>query len=180
MRASQRAPGHRLPERPATSQCGTNQSQVKTPVCPRITLDLNQINDVPSFVAVQGISAFTCVVCCHVTSSNNISDFSTVETTLLQNDWFWSNPVHHFLCVSHMKVRRDHRGEPKSPLQAAPVEQPAEQLQGAEGPGGGTPQQPQGEPDAVQQTSETCQHHQSCECISTTSLSLLLLASCFL
>lgn len=63
-----------------------------------------------------------------------------------------------------MKVWRDHRGESKGPLQAAAVEQPAEQLQGAEGPGGGTPQQPQGEPDAVQQTSETCQHHQPRQC----------------
>lgn len=65
------------------------------------------------------------------------------------------------VCV---QVRRDHRGEPKGPLQAATVEQPAEQLQGAEGPGGRTPQQPQGEPDAVQQTSETRQHHQPGEC----------------
>lgn len=84
------------------------------------------------------------------------------------------NPPHHF-CVSHMKVRRDHRGQPQGPLQAAAVEQPAEQLQGAEGPGGGTPQQPEGEPDAVQQTSETCQHHQPRESISATSLSSLFL-----
>lgn len=60
----------------------------------------------------------------------------------------------------HIKVWCDHCGEPKSTLQAAAVEQLAEQLQGAKSPRGGTPQQPQREPDAVQQASETCQHHQ--------------------
>lgn len=49
-----------------------------------------------------------------------------------------------------MKVWCDHCGEPQGPLQAAAVEQPAEQLQGAEGAGGGAPQQPEGEPHAVQ------------------------------
>lgn len=43
----------------------------------------------------------------------------------------------------------DHCGKPQSPLQAAPVEPPAELLQGAEGPGGGAPQQPAGESHAV-------------------------------
>lgn len=59
-----------------------------------------------------------------------------------------------------MKVWCDHCGQPKGALQAAAVEQPAEQLQGAKSPCGGTPQQPQREPDAVQQAPETCQHHQ--------------------
>lgn len=49
------------------------------------------------------------------------------------------------------QVRCDHCGKPQSPLQAAPVEPPAELLQGAEGPGGGAPQQPAGESHAVQQ-----------------------------
>lgn len=58
------------------------------------------------------------------------------------------------------KVRSDHRGEPQSAVQAAAVEQPAELLQGAEGSGGGPAQQPQREPHAVQQASQTGQHHQ--------------------
>lgn len=43
------------------------------------------------------------------------------------------------------------------------MEQPAEQLQGAEGSGGGTPQQPAREPHAVQQTSQAGQHCKPCE-----------------
>ena len=67
------------------------------------------------------------------------------------------------MCV--VKVRRDHRGKPQGPLQAAAVEQPAEQLQGAESPRGGAPQQPEGEPHAVQQAPQTGQHHQPCESV---------------
>lgn len=43
------------------------------------------------------------------------------------------------------------------------MEQPAEQLQRAEGPRGGTAQQPEGEPHAVQQATQAGQHYQSCE-----------------
>ena len=44
------------------------------------------------------------------------------------------------------------------------MEPPAELLQGAEGAGGGTPEQPAGEPHAVQQAQEAGQHHQPGEC----------------
>ena len=58
-------------------------------------------------------------------------------------------------CLFLLKVWCDHCREPQGPLQAASLEQPAEQLQGAESPCGGTPQQPQGEPHAVQQAPQT-------------------------
>lgn len=64
------------------------------------------------------------------------------------------------LCI---KVWCHHRGEPQGPLKATTVEQPAEQLQGAEGLGGGASQQPQGESHAVQQAPQARQHHQPCE-----------------
>lgn len=42
------------------------------------------------------------------------------------------------------------------------MELPPQLLQGAEGPGRRPPQQPEGVPNAVQQTSQIGQHHQSC------------------
>lgn len=62
-----------------------------------------------------------------------------------------------------MKVWRDHCGEPQGALQAATLEQSAQQLQGAKGSCRRTPQQPQREPHAVQQAPQTGQHHQPCE-----------------
>lgn len=58
------------------------------------------------------------------------------------------------------QVWGDHRWQPQSPVQAAPLESPPELLQGAEGAGGGAPEQPPGEPHAVQQTPQARQHHQ--------------------
>lgn len=46
------------------------------------------------------------------------------------------------------------------------MEPPAELLQGAEGSGGGAPQQPAGESHAVQQAPQARQHHQPRECAS--------------
>lgn len=53
--------------------------------------------------------------------------------------------------------------EPQGSVQAAVVEPPAHPLQGAEVFGRGASEQPEGEPDTVQQTAQTHQHHQPSE-----------------